>query len=295
MADTLVHPAPTATGGPTVPVQAPASPPPNRSSRALARLLSRAARRSALVVFLLLLWEVLPQVRHGGGHVVEPSLLPPLHLVVQAWWHLVQNGQLWDNTRASLQRSLAGFAISVVVGVPLGLAIAWWKPVREVVNPLFEAFRNTAALALLPVFALFLGIGETSKIALVLYACIFPVLLNTISGVGTVDPLLVKAARSMGLSSVQLFRKVVVPATVPSIFTGIRQAGASSILILIAAEMVGAKAGLGYLVNYSMFNFMIPQMYAGILTISAIGITFNVVLVKLERRASRWRATSPTR
>lgn len=295
MADTLVHPAPTATEDVSTGTRTVAPQPGARGKRKLRHAFSGAVRCSALIGLLLLLWEVLPQIRRGEGYVVEPSLLPPLHLVVQAWWHLVENGQLWDNTRASLQRSFTGFSISVVLGVPLGLAIAWWKPVREAVNPLFEAFRNTAALALLPVFALFLGIGETSKIALVLYACIFPVLLNTISGVGTVDPLLVKAARSMGLSSLQLFRKVVVPATVPSIFTGIRQAGASSILILVAAEMVGAKAGLGYLVNYSMFNFMIPQMYAGILTISAIGITFNVVLVKLERRASRWRATSPTR
>jgi NitT/TauT family transport system permease protein len=106
-----------------------------------------------------------------------------------------------------------------------------------------------------------------------------------------VDPLLIKSARSMGLSQLRLFQKVILPAAVPTIFTGIRLAGAYSILILIAAEMVGAKAGLGYLINYAQYNFAIPDMYAGIITISAIGLVFNQILVYLERRFSTWRTT----
>jgi NitT/TauT family transport system permease protein len=237
-----------------------------------------------LVVALLALWEIAP--RAGW---VEPSLLPPFSKVLQAWWKLAQNGQLWSNTEASLKRSFAGFALSVVTAVPLGLLIAWYTPVSRALNPVLEVFRNTAALALLPVFTLFLGIGETSKIAIVLYACVFPILLNTISGVRTVDPLLVKSARSLGFGPLALFQKVILPAAVPTIFTGIRMAGAASILVLVAAEFVGAKAGLGYLINYAQFNFMIPEMYAGIITIAAIGVSFNFALVRLERRVSRWR------
>jgi NitT/TauT family transport system permease protein len=137
---------------------------------------------------------------------------------------------------------------------------------------------------------LILGIGETSKISIVLYACIWPVLLNTISAVRTVDPTLLRLARSLNLSPFRLFQKVILPASVPTVFTGIRLAGAVSILVLVAAEMVGAKAGLGYLINASQFNFAIPQMYAGIVTISVIGVLFNQLLVALERRFTRWRA-----
>ncbi|MFN8074092.1 MAG: ABC transporter permease [Kineosporiaceae bacterium] len=253
-------------------------------------LIAAVLRRTAAVAVLLGVWEVLPRIRTGPEqYLVEPSLLPPFSQVVQAWWELLGNGQLWNNTSASLIRSAAGFGLAVAVGVPVGLLIAWYKPLREFLDPLFEVFRNTAALALLPMFTLILGIGETSKIALILYACFFPVVLNTITGVRTVDPLLVKAARSMGLGSTKLFAKVVLPASVPSIFTGIRQAGAASILVLVAAEMIGSKAGLGYLINYSQFNFMIPDMYAGIVTISVIGVAFNYALVALERRFSRWR------
>ena len=135
-----------------------------------------------------------------------------------------------------------------------------------------------------------MGIGETSKIAIILYASIWPILYNTISGVRNVDQLLIKSARSLGLSHVRLFQKVILPASIPTIFTGVRLGGAASILVLITTEMVGAKAGLGYLILNSQYNFQIPQMYAGILTVSAIGVAFNYLLLTLERRFSTWRS-----
>ena len=170
-----------------------------------------------------------------------------------------------------------------------GAAIAWYRPVREILTPPLEAFRNTAALALLPAFTLILGIGETSKIAIVTYACFFPILLSTISGVATVDPQLLRSAKVLGLSPVATFRKVVFPAAVPTIFTGIRISGAAAILVLIAAELVGATEGLGFLINYSQMNFLIPKMYAAILTTTMLGLAVNCGLVALERRFSRWR------
>jgi NitT/TauT family transport system permease protein len=149
-------------------------------------------------------------------------------------------------------------------------------------------FLNTAALALLPVFTLILGIGETSKITIIVYASIWPVLYNTIGGVRGVDPLLIKSARSLGVGPLRLFQKVILPAAVPTIFTGVRLGGAASILVLITTEMVGAKSGLGYLIINSQFNFQIPQMYAGIITVSAAGVAFNALLRALERRFSTW-------
>jgi NitT/TauT family transport system permease protein len=196
---------------------------------------------------------------------------------------------LLTHVQASLVRSLSGFGLAILGAIPLGLVIGWYKPAATLLNPLLEVFRNTAALALLPVFVLILGLGETSKVAIIVYACSWPILLNTISGVRSVDPLLIKSARSLGLGPVSLFGKVILPAAVPTIFTGIRLAGAYSILILIAAEMVGAKAGLGYLINYAQYNFAVPEMYAGIITISAIGLIVNQILVAIERRFSTWR------
>ena len=252
--------------------------------RRLIRVAGKIGRETVAVIAFLALWEIAPRVG-----LVDPTFLVPFSTAVRALWGLAQDGQLWDDTRVSLIRSAAGFGIAVGIGVPLGLLIGWYRTVAELLNPLLEVFRNTAALALLPVFVLILGIGETSKISIVVYACTFPILLNTITAVRGVDPTLVKAARSLGLSTPRLFRHVILPSSVPTVLTGIRMAAASSILVLIAAEMVGAKGGLGYLINAAQQNFEIEQMYAGIIAISLIGTAVNALLVRLERRLTRWR------
>lgn len=246
--------------------------------------LRKTFKKTIVIVVLLAIWELAP--RFG---LVNITFFPPLSEVASAWWHLLLSGDWADHTIASLSRSIGGFLLAVIVSIPLGLAIGWWKPVSEYLNPLLELMRNTAALAILPVFILLLGLGETSKIAIVFYACTFPLLLNTISGAKNVDPLLIKSARSMGISSLQLFRKVIIPASIPTIFVGVRQAGAGSILVLVAAEMVGAKSGLGYLIQYAQFSFLITDMYAGIITISVIGVIINYLLVSLEKRLTRWK------
>jgi NitT/TauT family transport system permease protein len=222
----------------------------------------------------------------------EPAFLPPFSEVLATGFTLLANGQLVTHVGASLSRSLAGFCLAICYAVPLGLAIGWYRRFADVVSPLLEAMRNTAALALLPVFILLLGIGEASKIALVVYSCSWPILLNTIAGVRNVDPLLIKSARTMGLSSFQLFHKVILPASTPTIFVGIRLAGAYSLLVLVAAEMIGAKAGLGYLIIYAQYNFQIPNMYVGILSITLLGLLFNQALTQLERRFTSWKTTS---
>ncbi|MGW0240363.1 ABC transporter permease [Micromonospora chalcea] len=275
---------------PARPVAAPPAPAvaPRRPARLLG-LGGRALHRSAALLALAAIWETAPR-----AGLVDQVFLPPLSEVLAAWWELLRTGQLADHVGASLTRSLTGLALAVVTAIPLGLLIGWYRPLADLLSPLLEVFRNTAALALLPVFVLILGLGETSKIALVVYACSWPILLNTVAGVKGVDPLLIRSARSMGLNHLRLFQKVILPAAVPTVFTGVRLAGAYSILVLVAAEMVGAKAGLGYLVNYAQYNFAIPDMYAGIITISAIGLVVNQLLVAGERRFSTWRVDVTT-
>ncbi|BAD56801.1 ABC transporter permease [Nocardia farcinica] len=257
----------------------------------LAAVAGRTAWRGVKPLFaiaaFLAIWQLAPQ-----AGLVDEVFLPPFTTVAEAFVDLVRSGEMWTHVSTSLGRSLSGFAIALAIAVPLGVAIAWYKPVADLLNPILELFRNTAALALLPVFVLILGIGETSKVALVVYASTFPILLNTITGVRTVDPLLIKSAASLGLKPLRLFQKVILPAAIPAIFTGLRMAAASSILVLLAAEMVGARAGLGYLITAAQQNFQIPNMYAGILAISLLGLSFNGLLVALERRFSRWRAES---
>lgn len=241
-------------------------------------------KRTVAIAAFLALWEIAP--RTG---LVNRTFVVPFSSAVGGLAGLARNGQLLSDTGWSLFRALAGFSLAIVIAVPLGLLIGWYRPAAEILSPLLEIFRNTAALALLPVFILILGLGETAKIAMVVYACIWPILLSTVSAVRSVDPTLIKSANSLGLSAPRLFQKVILPASVPTIFTGIRLAGAASILVLIAAEMAGAKAGLGYLINASQQNFQITDMYAGIIAISVIGVLFNQLLVAIERRLTRWQ------
>jgi NitT/TauT family transport system permease protein len=274
----------------------PPAPPPEPGGRArrtglavVGAIAGTALRRTIALIAFFATWEVAPR-----AGLVDPIFLPPVSEVVPALWRLAEDGQLWTDTRTSLVRSLSGFGLAIALAVPLGLLIGWYRPVAELLNPLLELFRNTAAIALLPVFILILGIGETSKVAIVLYACTWPILLNTISAVRAVDPTLVRSARSLGLSAPRVFQKVILPAAVPTVFTGIRLAGATAVLVMIVAEMVGAKEGLGFLINSSQQNFAIDDMYAGIMAISAVGLLFNHVLVLIERRFTRWR-TEPGR
>jgi NitT/TauT family transport system permease protein len=246
--------------------------------------LNRIFKSSIAIILFLILWESLPRL---GA--VSPAFLPPLSVVLDATWQMYSSGQLSTHFFASLQRSVLGFVLALLIAIPLGLVIGWYKLVAETLNPLLELFRNTTALALMPLFILFLGIGELSKVSLLVYACTWPILLNTITGVQTVDPLLIKSARTMGLKPHQLFRKVILPASVPTIFVGIRLAGAISILALVAVEMFGAKAGLGYLIIYSQYSFEIPQMFVGILVITLVGLAFNYFLLALEKYFTAWK------
>lgn len=241
-------------------------------------------KQSIVLILIVAIWEIAPRIG-----VVNAAFCPPFSDVVKAFWQLIITGDMWVEFSASIKRSLAGFSLALLLGIPLGLLIGWYPLIKDLLNPTFEVIRNTARLALLPVFILFLGIGEASKISLIFLACIIPILLNTIAAVKNVDPLFIKSARSMNVSSFKLFVKVILPAAFPTMFTGIRMAGTGCILVLIAAEMIGAKEGLGHLITYSQFNFQIPKMYAGILTISLLGLAVNHGLTLLERRLSRWK------
>ncbi|MDR3229897.1 MAG: ABC transporter permease [Synergistaceae bacterium] len=241
-------------------------------------------KRTLAIFIFFAVWEALP--RSG---IIDPFFLPPLSVVIRTIYGMVVDGELFTHLAASLKRTLTGFTLGFLVSVSLGLMIGWFRPMEKFLDPLLQAFRQTSALALFPVFILFFGIGETAKIAIIYWGVQWPILLNTTAGVKNVDPLLIKAARSMAASNLTIFFRVVLPASLPYIFTGARLSATTSILILIAAEMVGAKAGLGFLVFDAQQKFEIPRMYAGILLMSLLGFTANYLILSLERRYTSWK------
>ncbi|MDF2620030.1 MAG: transporter permease [Xanthobacteraceae bacterium] len=239
----------------------------------------------ALLV-LALLWELAPRL--GWMNAI---FFPPLSQVLATLGDMIASGLLFQHIGISLQRAAIGFGLAVVVAIPLGLLMGRYTLFEKLSDFLVQTLRNTSQFALLPVFILVLGIGEASKIAITFYAAVFFLLVNTIVGVKSVDPLHIKAARSMGTSDWDLFRKVILPSAVPSIVAGARLGVKSSLFSVIAAEMLAAQSGIGFLIQNSSLMLETDRMYAGILTLTIIGFLLNYGLVAFEARATRWRAS----
>jgi NitT/TauT family transport system permease protein len=263
---------------------------PNKRQNRAVTLLKRIFFNSAAIIAFLLLWEIAARLEV----VSTPAFFPPVTKIAAALAGEAASGELLKNILISLQRAFTGFVCGLCIAIPLGLAIGWFKNFGNFINPLLQVFRNMPVLALLPVFIMFFGIGEVSKVVVILWGVLWYTLLNTIAGVRSVDPQLIKAARSMGTGSLRLFTTVVLPAALPFIFTGVRLSATVSILILIAAEMMGANSGLGYALFFYQVNFLIPQMYAYIIVMAVLGTVLNFVLEGVERRSFRWRDESGT-
>jgi NitT/TauT family transport system permease protein len=184
---------------------------------------------------------------------------------------------------------MMGLGLGIAVAIPLGLLVGEMPVIERFLDPILQTFRQTSTLSLVPVFILLLGLGETSKVVMIFWGVLWPILLNTISGVKSVDLLLIKAAKSMNESVFGLLFKVILPAALPHIFTGIRLASTSAIMLLIVAEMVGASSGLGFLIYDFQVKYQIPEMFSIIALFSILGLVLNYVLVIAERKIIKWK------
>ncbi|MDT3426405.1 NitT/TauT family transport system permease protein [Paenibacillus forsythiae] len=255
-----------------------------RAGTAVLAFLKGAVEKSAIMVLIISAWEALPRLG-----LVDPFLLPPFSEAIGSLLRLFQSGEMVRHIAASFGRSGLAFLAAVLFSIPVGTFMGWNERIERIIDPLLQACRNTSTLALYPVFILFFGLGETSKVAIILWGTVWPILLNTISGVKEADPLLIKSARSMGISKAGLFLRVVWPMALPSILTGLRLSAATAILMLVAAEMLGADRGLGFMIFYYQERYAIPEMFGGIIFISVLGVLINYGLVHLEGRMTRWK------
>lgn len=246
-------------------------------------LLRRLLSRYGVLVGFLLFWQIASRASW-----FNPAVLPPLDSIMVALWNGIVGGALLDDIAISLQRSGIAFFAAVIVAIPLGLFMGQIRTVDRALDPILQLFRQTSALALYPVFILLLGLGEASKVFVIFWATLFPLLLNTISGVKEVDPKLIEMARVYGASRMTVFRRIVLPAAIPSIFVGLRLAATTALLLLIASEMIGANSGLGFQVMNAQYNFQIPLMFAAIFLLALFGLIANYVLVVLQRRLCKW-------
>jgi ABC-type nitrate/sulfonate/bicarbonate transport system permease component len=238
---------------------------------------------SSLVGFFLL-WEII--CRLG---LVNPLFLPAPSNVLLTLGKLLKSGELATHVSVSLYRALLGFLLAVVIAVPHGILIAWFRTVEDITNPLVELFRPIPAVALIPVAILWFGIGNVSKIVIIAFACYFPIILNTISGVRQVDVNLLKVAKLFGANRMQTLTKIILPSALPFIMTGLRLGIAVALILLIITEMIGARSGLGFMIIDAEYTFKTERMFVGIFTIGVIGFLLNEIMVRIERKLTKWK------
>ena len=233
---------------------------------------------AGVVLVLLMPWSL--AVALGA----RPVILPSIGAVAERFAWLLETNALVPATLVSLARVNAGFLLAVVTAVPLGLVLGRRQRLFAAAEPLVESFRFVVPFAWIPIAILWFGIHESGKLFIIWYAGFFILLLQTIAGVRGVDPDLVKAARTLGASEAQIFRKVVVPAATPAIFTGLTIGFAAAWISLLAAEMVASRAGLGYLVMDAREFLQTDTVIAGMAVIGAIGAAYSGLFHLVERR-----------
>lgn len=237
----------------------------------------------ALPVAILLVWEAASQ-----SGLISERVLPAPSAVVAAGWHLAVSGELWVNMGVSAARAAAGLAIGGAFGFVLGLANGLSHKFELATDTLLQMVRNVPHLALIPLVILWFGIDEAAKIFLVVLGVFFPIYINTLHGIRTVDPQLIEMGRTYGMTRVELFWRVILPGALPSIFVGLRYALGLMWLTLIVAETIAASSGIGYMAMQARESLQVDVVVLSILIYALLGKLADSTARLLEGRCLSW-------
>ncbi|MGB7644760.1 MAG: taurine ABC transporter permease TauC [Pseudomonas fluorescens] len=250
------------------------------------RLSTRWISGLTLVALLAIWWAV------TATGLIEPLFLPPPSAVLQKAWLLATTGYmdatLWQHLGASLSRIGLGLGFAVLTAVPVGIAIGANRIARGILDPLIEFYRPIPPLAYLPLIVIWCGIGELSKVLLIYLAIFAPIAIATATGVRTVDPAKLRAAQSLGASRAQLIRHVILPSALPDILTGVRIGLGVGWSTLVAAELIAATSGLGFMVQSAAQFLVTDVVVLGILVIALIAFAMEMGLRALQRKWVPW-------
>lgn len=235
------------------------------------------------IVVMLLLWEA---VARSG--LVNPQLFPQLGAIAGELRGLFVSGDVWPHLGATMLRVVSGFTIAAVLGVTFGLLLAYSSRLRRFVEPVFTATYPIPRLPLYPIFIAAFGLGTLSILALVTLECLYPITLHTLTGARSVKRLYVWSAQNMGARPLRLFLKVVLPASLPDIFSGLRIALPIAFVLAIAAELIGATEGMGYLVQYAASSFRRGEVFAAFIVIALIGYALDRLITFARDRVVFW-------
>jgi ABC-type nitrate/sulfonate/bicarbonate transport system permease component len=230
-----------------------------------------------------LVWEI------AGRSGQWPLILAPISEIWAKFIQLAGTGELGRHILVSLNEFFVGFAIAAVFGIFLGIAIASSDAVKDFVDPWVSAVYATPTVALAPLFIFVFGIDAPSKMAVVFLLAVFPIVINTATGMRATDQVYIEAARSFSASRAQIFTKVLIPSSLPFIVAGLRLGIGRGLVGVVVGEFIGARAGLGYLIFRSSQGFQIDAMWVGVFLLAGTGVVAVSVLQRVERRLAPWR------
>ena len=261
-----------------------------RVGRRAARGAATVLRNWLLFAILVVGWEF---AARAGGSKFFP---PPSEIAVTAaklWFtgpasHLFLTDAVFDNVFPSLARTLGGWALAAVVGITVGVLLGRSATAMDYVGPLFAFFRSIPPPTLIPVFAVLFGLSSGMQVGSIIFGAVWPVLLNAVDGVRSVDQVKVETARSFRTPKAYWVGMVVLPAAAPKIFAGLRVSLSLALILMVISEMVASTNGIGFFVLQSQRSFAIPEMWAGILLLGLLGYALNLIFLLVERRVLAW-------
>ncbi|MBV8904696.1 MAG: ABC transporter permease [Acidobacteriia bacterium] len=236
------------------------------------------------VVLVVAIWQAC-----WSAGMISPLFLSGPSAIAKQFWETLRHGTLLADIRFSGLNFLIGFTIALVSGVVLGVIIGWYRKARLLFDPFLNALYATPRIAMVPMIIIWFGVGMWSKVFIVFLSSFFPILINTVGGIRSVDPDLLRAARAFCASDWQIFKTVAIPGSVPFILTGVRQGVALGLIGVVVGEMFGGSQGVGFMVAYGGQTFATDTLFLGVMIIALAGILLTSLAEKLERRFSRWR------
>jgi len=235
----------------------------------------------------LLLWEI--AVRIG---LADPLFTSSPSRILSTGYQMFADGSIYPHLAISGLELLVGYSLAILVAVPLGILLGWYRRLNAAFDPIISALYATPRIALVPLIVIWFGIGLGSKFAIIFLSAIFPILINTIAGVQSVDRDFVKVGRSFGASDRQMFLTVVLPASVPFLLTGLRLGLGHALIGIVVGELYAAQAGVGFMIAMAGATFQTDKLMVGIILIAGAGVILTNLLRLIERRFDRWRPTN---
>lgn len=239
---------------------------------------------SISVLAFLALWEF--AVAMGW---IAPLFVSSPSRIIMAGYGMFRDGSIYPDLLVSAEEFILGFGLAAIVGIPLGILMGWYSRLNAVLDPFVNALYATPRIALMPLIIIWFGIDLPAKIAIIFLSSVFPILVNTITGVRTIERDFVKVARSFGATDRQLFTTVALPSSVPNLLTGLRLGIGHALIGIVVGEMYGASAGIGFMMQTAGATFQTDKVMVGIVIIAAAGMAMTGLLRGLERRFDAWR------